>query len=303
MSRPLPRWTPWVKFGLGWALLALAWYWLLRHADLATLAHRLGQLPAWAWLLAGLALLGGHLARAWRLRREWRGRGDPGLAACLRLVLVHNAAVILVPLRAGEAGYVWLVHRQWGVGWRAAATSLARWRLQDAIVLGIWATLVLLPWSQAGRVLMALALGLALQAVLPPIWAWLARRGGLPEAQEETDALNAWRGCTASVALWTLKILANGGLLAALVGLPPEVALRAALGGELGGVQPLQPPAGLGAYEAGVWLAAGVDGSLGPVLVAGALAAHAFSLAVALGAAAVSTMLVSLRPRAFKSNP
>jgi hypothetical protein len=104
------------------------------------------------------------------------------------------------------------------------------------------------------------------------------------------------------VALWTLKILANGGLLAALVGLSPETALRAALGGELGGVQPVQPPAGLGAYEAGVWLAASVDGSTGPVLVAGALAVHAFSLAVALGAAALSTMLIPLRPRAIQSN-
>ncbi len=297
-ATPAPRWKSILRLALGLGLLAVAWHWLLRHADLPALATRMGQLPAWAWALAGLALLGGHLARALRLRHEWRTHGDPGLAACLRMVLVHNAAVILVPLRAGEAGYVWLVHRQWGVGWRAAATSLLRWRLQDAIVLTVCALALLLPWSVASRTLMVLAFVLALLALLPPLWSWMARRGGLSQAQPEALAFDPWRGVAASAALWTLKIAANGGLLAALVGLPPETALRAGLGGELGGVQPLQPPAGLGTYEAGVWLAAGLPADLAPTVVAGALAVHAFSLAVALGAAAASTILVPLRPLA-----
>jgi uncharacterized membrane protein YbhN (UPF0104 family) len=89
---------------------------------------------------------------------------------------------------------------------------------------------------------------------------------------------------------WSLKVLANGCLLAALAGLPLLDAWRAALGGELAGVQPLQPPAGLGTYEGGVWLAAGAAPDAVGLVVSAALAVHAFSLAVALGAAAVAQL-------------
>ncbi len=288
-----------LRFALGLALLAVVWWWLLRHADLAGLSHRLGQLPAWAWGAAGAGLMGGHLLRAWRLRQEWRSQGDPGLATCLRLVLAHNAAVLLVPLRAGEGAYLWLVQRQWGVDWRAAGASLLRWRLQDLLVLAVWAVLLLLPWSLAGRLLLLAALLLAAANGMPLLWSRLAARAGLASVQTLKEARAPWRGLGASVGLWSLKIVANGGLIAALAGLPlwpPGLALRGGLGGELGGVQPLQPPAGLGAYEAGVWLGlhlpAGVTESLAPDVVAAALAAHAFSLCIALGAAGLALLLI-----------
>ena len=77
----------------------------------------------------------------------------------------------------------------------------------------------------------------------------------------------------------------------ALADLPASLALRAALGGELAGVQPLQGPAGLGTYEAGVWLASGAQAGEQARVVAAALAVHAFSLAVALGAAALAQLI------------
>lgn len=277
---------------LALAVLAAAWWWLLRHADLPALWARAGQLPAWAWVAAGCGLLAGHGMRALRLRQEWRARGDPGLAACVRMVLTHNAAVILVPLRAGEGAYLWMVQRQWGVDWRAAGASLLRWRLQDATVLLAWSVLVLLPWSGAGRVLMLLALVLVAVNGLPLLWSWLAARAGLLQAQGQHNALNLWRGAGASLALWSLKIAANGGLIGALAGLGLGPSLRAGLGGEWGGVQPLQPPAGLGAYEAGVWLALGLPADRAPDVVAAALAVHAFSLCVALGAAGLALWLI-----------
>ncbi len=289
---------------LGLGVLGLTWWWLLRHADLGSLAARLAELPAWAWALAGAGLLAGHGVRAIRLRQEWRSRGDPGLLACLRMVLLHNAAVVLMPLRAGEGAYLWMVTRQWNVGWAAAAASLLR-------------------WSLPGRVLVLAALLLFAANALPPLWPWLARKAGLAQAQaaasvapdpeartasaasagntavEDVAAPSArrvllrdlWRGAGASLALWSLKIAANGGLLAALAGLPLDTALRAALGGELGGVQPLQPPAGLGAYEAGVWLAAWLPQEQAPQVVAAALAVHAFSLCVALGSAGLVQLI------------
>ena len=195
-----------------------------------------------------------------------------------------------------------MVTRQWNVGWAAAAASLLRWRLQDLLVLAAGSVLLLLPWSWTGRLLLFGALLLFAANALPPLWPWLAAKAGLTQAQgsAQESASHAthrvllrelWRGAGASLALWSLKIAANGGLLAALAGLPPEAGLRAALGGELGGVQPLQPPAGLGAYEAGVWLAAWQPQDLAPRVVAAALAVHAFSLCLALGAAGLAQLL------------
>lgn len=289
------RWL--LRIALPLALLALAWQWLLQHADLGQLWQQALRLPAWAWLAAALALLAGHSLRALRVRGEWRHIRAVGFAACLRLVLTHNAAVILMPLRSGEAGYLWLVRRHWGVGWRTSALSLLRWRLQDAAVLALLALALMLPWTPAARVLLVASAITVIALTQGPVLAWLARRapgltGGASASAALPQALaRLGKGWLASAGNWTLKVLALGGLLQALTDLPVPVALRAALGGELAGVQPLQGPAGLGTYEAGVWLAAGAPPDLQALVVAAALAVHAFSLALALGAAALAQLI------------
>lgn len=313
----------WSKRLLPPALLAVAWLWLLQHADLSALAQALLRLPAWMWALAALALIGGHVLRAQRLRQEWIGLGDPGFLACLRLVTAHNAAVLLMPLRTGEAGYVWLVRRQWGVSWRPAAASLLRWRLQDATVLCVLSLLLLAPWPPLARALAALGFLTLAYPLLPRVWPFIARgllaRGapsadsrdraappgveGVAPVQERSmpaaaqDELGKpWRGTLASAGTWSLKVLANGSLLAALAGLNLATAWRAALGGEWAGVQPLQPPAGLGTYEAGVWLAAQLPPPALSTVVAAALAVHAFSLLIALGSAWLCHLLIPAAP-------
>jgi hypothetical protein len=274
-----------VRVVLTVAVCAIAWTWLLRNTELATVRRAAAQLPAWAWILAAMALLGGHGLRALRLQSEWRHVRPVAWWQCLRLVLLHNAMVLALPLRTGEVGYLWLVRREWGVGWRAASVALLRWRVQDAAVLALLAIALLVPGSPVLRLLLAAGAAALLHLLLPPLWTWLRARAGAQDAGRTSPGL--WRGMGVSAANWTLKLLANGGLLAALAGIAPAVSLRAALGGELAGVQPLQPPAGLGTYEAGVWLAAGLPQALAPAVVAAALAVHAFSLAVAFGAAAV----------------
>ena len=282
-----------VRLVLPLALLWLAWEWLLQHADPTQLWQQASRLPAWAWLAAGCALLAGHGLRAVRMQREWRHLRPVGLALCLRLVLTHNAAVILMPLRSGEAGYLWLVQRHWGVGWRESGLSLLRWRLQDAAVLALWAVLLLLPWSLAARVLLVLAALTAVAVLQQPLLAWLAHRSqaGVQLSPARPAVASHLDGWLASAGNWSLKVLALGGLLLALADLPASLALRAALGGELAGVQPLQGPAGLGTYEAGVWLASGAQAGEQARVVAAALAVHAFSLAVALGAAALAQLI------------
>ena len=287
-----------VRVALPLALLWLAWEWLLQHADLSQLWQQASRLPAWAWLAAGCALLAGHGLRAVRLQREWRHLRPVGLALCLRLVLTHNAAVILMPLRSGEAGYLWLVQRHWGVGWRESGMSLLRWRLQDAAVLALWALLLMPPWNLAARVLLVLAAITVVGVLQQPLLAWLARRSPAsaqpsPARPAKASHLDGW---LASAGNWSLKVLALGALLLALADLPASLALRAALGGELAGVQPLQGPAGLGTYEAGVWLASGAQTAEQARVVAAALAVHAFSLAVALGAAALAQLIPAPLP-------
>ncbi|MCE2879584.1 MAG: lysylphosphatidylglycerol synthase domain-containing protein [Comamonadaceae bacterium] len=289
-------------------LLGLAWQWLLRHADFAALARQAQALAWWVWLAAGAALVGGHCLRALRLQRQWQHLRPVGLLACMRLVLTHNAAVILLPLRSGEAGYLWLVHRHWGVGWRESAASLLHWRLQDATVLVLLAVLLLLPWSPAARVLLVLCAITALACLRRPAAAWLSRswNAWVPPPRQGHWLRSGW---LASAGNWTLKVLALGGLLVALADIDALMGLRAALGGELAGVQPLQGPAGLGTYEAGVWLAAQASATLEGTLVAAALAVHAFALAVALGAAALAqfipapTIEPSHPPAATPPNP
>jgi hypothetical protein len=285
------------RLALPLGLLALVWYWLLRHADFQALARQAQALPAWLWLAAGLALIGGHLLRALRLQRQWQHLRPLGLPACLRLVLTHNAAVILMPLRSGEAGYLYLVYRHWGVSWRESAPSLLRWRLQDATVLALLALLLIPPWTPVGRGLLLLCALTALVCLQRPAQAWLSRRWPalLPRPDGNPHAHWLSSGWLASAGNWTLKVLALGGLLAGLAGLEASSALRGALGGELAGVQPLQGPAGLGTYQAGVWLATGASDTLQASVVAAALAVHAFALSVALGSAALA-QLIAIAP-------
>ncbi|WP_460890999.1 hypothetical protein, partial [Ramlibacter alkalitolerans] len=174
---------------------------------------------AWGWLAAGAALLAGHSLRAVRLQRDWRHLAHVRWWECLRLVLTHNAMVLMLPLRAGEAAYLMAVRRQWGVGWGAAGIALLRWRLQDMAVLGMLAVLLLLPLPLWQRLAGAVLAAGALHFLLPPVWRWLARRagGGSGAVGEVADP---WKGLAVSAGNWSLKVLANGCLLAALAGLP-----------------------------------------------------------------------------------
>jgi hypothetical protein len=282
--------TPWWRWAVTLALCVLTWSWLARQAQFDTLAAQIGAVPAWVWLAAAGAQLAGYALRGWRVRREWRDAGAVRWLACVRLVLLHNAAVLVLPLRSGEAGYVWLLHKQWRVGVRAAAVSLLRWRIQDAAVLAAMAIALLPAAGWPVRLLLLAAAVLVMALVLPRIWSWLARRH-LPQRAE---AAALWRGCEVTAAQWSCKLLGAALVLSQLVQVPWYLAFQAALGGELASAQPFQPPASLGVYEGGVWIAGGAPH--GSALVSAALAFHAFSLCVALGAAALAQLFVPAAP-------
>ncbi|WP_374676051.1 lysylphosphatidylglycerol synthase domain-containing protein [Ideonella sp.] len=300
---PAPR-RRWLRLLVAVALGALLLGWLLRQVQWAPLAAALAATPAWLWAttVAGLGL--SYALRAERLRREWRSwfaadasRGPaPGFMACLALFLTHNAAIVLLPLRAGEAGYPLLLKRRFGVPVGESLKSLLWLRLQDAAVLATLAAAWLPPLPAGSRagwlLLLAGAWALALTAG-PRALAGLARRA--PAVARFEAAWLTHRNDRAGWALcasnWVVKLAVLALLLAAFAPVGAGGGLRGALGGELASVLPLQGPAGLGTYEAGVWAAVlAAEPALRPAgaqIAAGALALHAVSLLCALGAAAM----------------
>jgi membrane-associated phospholipid phosphatase len=267
--------------------------WLAQQASSPPSWRSLHAVSAWVWLLGVAALLAVHALRAVRLQAEWAPYGAVSWLRCLRLVLAHNAAVLMLPLRAGEAGYVLQVTRVWPVSWKQAAASLTWWRLQDATVLALLSLLLLAPLPWVPRLVLAAAFAVVAATLLPPAASWLTRRLGQGSRTRPLTAAS-WLSCSAQ---WLLKLIAMGGLLSALSGLDGMTALRGALGGELAGVQPVQGPAGLGTYQAGIWLV--VDGATHSdpaALLAAAWCVHLLSLSVALGTAALAMLLVSGNP-------
>ena len=243
------------------------------------------------WPLAAVALLGTYLLRALRMRAEWRHVRKAGVLHCLQMTLHHNAALLLMPMRSGEMGYVWMVRRHWGVHWTEAARSLLWLRLQDLVVLAAFGLVLLPPWPLWIGVALLAPYALSVLAARR-LLRWIGRRvpklQGLAEALLARDDLAGW---LYSLGNWSLKLAVLGSLYALLAGVDPLSALRAALGGEMGSIIPLQPPASLGTYEAGVWAALRVHGDVAPATVGAALAIHVFALLQALLAAALFAIL------------
>lgn len=281
------------------AAAVLAW-----TPGLQTLRDAVGTVPAPVWLAAVAGMLCSYGIRARRLADEW-----PALrlrtAQALPVVLLHNAAVVTVPLRGGEAAYPLLLHRRLGIASADAVASLVWLRLQDATVLLL---LVFVAFAPLGpwpvRALLAL---LVVVLAVRTVVRWARARGGDPQPEPEPTARwrRAWatarqalrqgglramhRGWLWATCNWLTKAAALGLLLGALLGLPLHDTLPAMLLGEAGGALPLHVPAGFGAYEAGIWLGLQQGHAwlqAAQVLGAG-LVVHVFALLVGLLAAAV----------------
>jgi uncharacterized membrane protein YbhN (UPF0104 family) len=296
-----------LAWGLGLGLLA----WLLRDVRWQHLAAPLRSAPWWAWTVTVVGLLGSYLLRALRIHAELGARHGLGVAQCLEVMVLHNAAVNLLPMRGGEAAYPWLVHRRFGVSVAHGTASLVWMRAQDALVLAL---LVLAVWPglpAPARALAAAGLVLAVAGALRA----LRRVSPIPPAGPRVlraahGALHAlslaprhgWTGWAYCGSSWTLKLLVLGGLLAELSGISVVAASTGALGGELSGVLPLQGPANFGTYETGVWAGVSLRGPAPRDLVAAAVAVHLVSLVTAVASGLVAAALPR-RPRAPDVEP
>ena len=341
-ARPRPRWVIAASVAAGVAVLAaLA---LLTPSRL--LASRAAAVPWPYWIGASVGMAATYALRAGRLRVEWSWKLRTlglGYRECLQVTLLHNAAINLLPMRSGEASYAFLLHRRWGVGLGDAAASLLWLRLQDAMVLGVLGLAILVPAPPAWRIALALAAIVGAATVLPALvrrvhvharlgrarapaacrrrrlWHLVAKVAGAFRASR-----GGWRAWGYAVSNWVLKLGIVGALLAPLAGLPYASAFAGALGGELAAVLPVQAPAGVGTYEAGVAAGAQVrhggpaatptaaqPASGAPVqapvrenarlLFGAALAVHALMIVVALATALAFSLIV--RPSRTPESP
>lgn len=273
-------------FGLLTGASVVALYYMLQHVDWrAAWSVFVATSPVpWLWAVVGMSA--SHWLRAGRIRNEWKQQLNMPWHVAWGLMVRHSAWVVLVPMRAGEAIYVWFLHRQGQVPLRQAALSLLRLRIQDMAVLGI---LFLCFWGSDHwgwrLVIFGVTSWLAI-AALPTLWHWVLRRMK-PTDQDLAQRLPppAWTSWAYAFANWIIKIVALGAPLTAMLGISWSIAAQAALGGELGATLPVQPPAGFGPYEAGVIFALQGHTLTWSVIAPAALAIHLLALAVTLSSA------------------
>lgn len=308
-----------VAWTLGLALLA----WLVSHTPLAEVREALGRPNALTWALTLGGLLLSYGMRSARLQvvlaldehtrapRRWLGlRTD-----ALRVILMHNAAVNLLPMRAGELSFPWLASRELNLPLPRAMACLLWMRVQDLIVLVTLGVLLWpgVAWLWRGAALAAMVLGWwGLSWGLRRWYSQHAEVNTAPTAGKVAHLLQRLRHALLepahhrplawglTLANWSIKLAAGACLLSAITGSNWGTAWAGALGGELAAVVPLQGPAGFGTYEAGVW--AGMAAHLSaqsPALglaVSAALALHVCFLLCAVFAGAMAWLLSHLPP-------
>lgn len=247
-----------------------------------------------------------YLLRALRVHDEFRAEARGRFPSCLRIVLIHNAMINVVPFRGGEAAFPLLLRQTFGTPLARAVASLFWFRLQDALVVGVLAALVWPGVPAALRLacvaaLVGLAWYLPHWARSPHDWAegraLAAKLGKLRDAFAESTR-HARFGWVWTIANWSVKLLVQAWLLAVLLPAAPSVGAAGALGAELAAILPVQGVAGFGTYEAGAAAAvlpSGIEFERG---LKAALALHLFVIACAVSAGALAWLIRSRPPAA-----
>lgn len=262
-------------------IAGLLLFWMLSDGRFQEAFARLFAIPAGVALTVLLSQAFSYYCRARRIAGEFRRSAAIPFTQYLRISLLHNFSVNIVPFRGGELMLPFLLRRVGIPGARAIATLI--WlRVQDALVL---AMLALLLWPEIALWLRSTAIiGLILAIAL---FRFTASRLRAPQRapglqkwfDAMTDALDAPLASWAwSISNWTAKLFGLSILLAALTGSDLPVASLGALGGELSALLPVQGVGGFGTYEAGV--AFGLIGHLGDwtATLVPAFALHCFTL-------------------------
>ena len=276
--------------------------WLLGTALLLALLALVDRTVGWPALLAPwralsavelAALLGlsalSYGFRAARVQDYFAPRFAGRFLVLLRLSTLHNAANNLLPMRAGEMLFPWLMDRYFGHGFARAFAALVWIRLLDLHFLGLVGLLVLylrdpgLLWPLAGGLWLGLLPGLRLAAgrmpdpaggALSRLWHGFVRAAPAAPCLSRLYAWTFW--------IWVTKFFAFALLLHHFLPLPAWQILIGVLGAELSSVLPVHGIAGAGSYEFAVVAALLPFGVGAEAALVGAVNLHLFLLGVTL---------------------
>jgi uncharacterized membrane protein YbhN (UPF0104 family) len=215
-------------------------------------------------------------------------------ATVVRLSFLHNTANNLLPMRAGEMVFPWLMGRYFGHELLAAGAALVWIRLLDLHFLGLIGIIAL--WLQGSGLVWGLIWGqaaLVWLGLLPVVWwavRWMARKGrsdgagwlrrgarflaaAAPVESQRALWLYLW-----TAASWSLKFVAFALILGHFLPIPLWQVILGVMGAELSSVLPFHGIAGSGSYELAT-VAALVPFGIAPAdALSGAVNLHLFLL-------------------------
>jgi len=263
----------------------------------ALLAPWLALTPVELLLPLGLTALS-YFLRGVRIHDYFRPNLDGRFLTVLRLSILHNTANNLLPMRAGEMVFPWLMGRYFGHGFLGATASLFWIRLLDLHFLGLIGIYILYlrdsswVWPLAALAWLALAPMAGLAGRLAPIGP--GRIGKVLGLM--TEAAPASAGRAIRIYLWTALTWISKFFAFALVlryFLPVELwqVLVGVMGAELSSVLPFHGIAGSGSYELAVIAVLVPQGVSAEAALAGAVNLHLFLMGVTLILGALALLL------------
>jgi uncharacterized membrane protein YbhN (UPF0104 family) len=300
----------WLKRGLTLLITGGLLAWVAHGAHWQGVLASLARVRVTDLLLATIAFAASYLLRAGRVHDEFRDDTGVSFAAILRLTLLHNASINVLPFRSGEAAFPILLNRWFGIPSTRGIVALLWLRIQDAFVVLALAAFV---WPNLAPVLR----GLWIAAVILMAWAIPVWAGAHPEIAAGSGKLansvhrirealaestrHHGRGWLWTIANWSIKLVAEAWLLAALLQVGLATGMAGALGVELASILPIQGVAGFGTYEAGGGALLAPHGIAFADGLNAALALHLFVIACALLAGGLATTFLPVTE--LNSNP
>ena len=277
--------------------------WLLGLLLLAALVFGVSSTIGWAEVLAPWRALGAgeilgllalsalsYVLRAVRVYDYFSPRLRGRFPAVLRLSVLHNVANNLLPMRAGELVFPWLMGRYFGQGFGRSLGSLVWIRLLDLHFLGLIGIFTLylrepwIIWVLAGLLWLSLlslmgGVGRRLSDAASGRFAGLLATAvqAAPDSQARVARIYLWTALS-----WSIKFLAFALVLQHFLPVDLWRLLIGVMGAELSSVLPFHGIAGSGSYELAA-VAALVPLGVGPkAALAGALNLHLFLIGVTL---------------------
>jgi uncharacterized membrane protein YbhN (UPF0104 family) len=238
--------------------------------------------------LFGLSALS-YFLRAVRVWDYFRPRFDGRFVTVLRLSVLHNVANNLLPMRAGEMVFPWLMRRYFGHGFLDATASLVWIRLLDLHFLGLIGIFILdlrdpgWLWPAAGALWLGMVplVGL-IRRLAPAGEGRLSRALRLMSSAAPASTPRVLRVYLWTALTWITKFLSLAAVLQHFLPVELWQVMLGVMGAELSSVLPFHGVAGSGSYELAAMAALVPLGVSAEAALAGAVNLHLFLLGVTL---------------------